>query len=178
MIGFNFQTWIMYILFWVVAYAVLIWYVWKLLHKPIANIFRKQKDMLVKIGFKRLNKTTEKFTFKNATYVVDWEKTAWIDDRKRPHLCYLENEALPLSIGNPLSLKVSHDARLLNEIAGKNTVEQLVKGSLSIPINNMTIIALIVFSFVAGLGLGFIIHYFVMPPVTTTPTEPTFPPLP
>lgn len=177
MIGFNFQTWIMYILFWVIAYAVLIWYVWKLLHKPIASIYRKEKNMLVKIGFKRLNKTAEKFKFKNATYVVDWEKTAWIDERKRPHLLYLENEALPLDMGNPKGLKVLHDARLLNEIAGKNTVEQLVKGSLSIPINNMTIVALIVFSFVAGLGLGFIIHYFIMPPVTT-PIEPTFPPLP
>jgi len=175
----SLEMWILYISAWVVVYIMLIWYAWKLLHRPIADIFRKEKNMLIQIGFKRLKKTTEQFKFGDAVYTVDWSKTAWRDQRNRPHLLYLEGEALPLDIGNPKGLKVVHDAKRLNEVAGKNTIEQLVKGALNIPVNNMMVLALVIISFIAGIGIGFIIHYFVMPPPPPAPPQETvFPPLP
>jgi len=170
--------WICYYTGWGLFYVAFIWYIWKLLHKPIANIYRKQGKILFSIGFVRLNKNQDKFNFKDGTYVVDFTKTAWIDERNRPHLMYLENEALPLTLGNPRGLKVSHDATKLNQISGKNTVEQLVKGALGIPFNTTTLIAFIILSFIAGFGVAYVINYFMFPPVTTPPPQTPTVPLP
>ena len=174
----NIYFWVFYYLGWGIFYVALIIYVWKLLHKPIANIFRKQGNLLFQVGFKRLDKTQEKFNFKDGTYIVDFKKTAWIDERNRPHLAYLENEALPLTLTNPKGLKVSHDAKKLNEISGKDTVQQLVKGALGMPINTTILIAFIVISFIAGFGIAYAINWFMFPPTTTTTPPPPEVPIP
>jgi len=171
MFGLGIWFWVYYIVGWVIIFVCVAIYLWKLLKKPIADIIRRKGELWQKIGFVRLNKTQEKFTFGDKTYVVDWDKVCWIDDRGREHLFYLEGNAQPLVLANPDFEFKTVSADKVDLVLSKSAIKQLVEASKPSELlgNPYLLIAMILL----GIGCGIAIGFALYPSVFPTPQPPT-----
>jgi len=175
MFGLGIWFWVYYIAGWTIAFIIIAVYLWRLWKKPIADILRRKGQIWQKIGFVRLNKTQEQFKFGDKTYVVDWDKAKWEDDRGRPHLFYLEGEAEPLTIQNPDFKLKTGSADKTDLVMSKSAIKQLVEASSPKMFDNPYIlIALMIFAVGCGIAIGLVLYPYVFPlpqpqPVTTQP---------
>lgn len=176
----SLEFWIAYIGGWSAIFLIIGIYLYFWLKRPIAHILIRQGKLLFEKGLKRLKRSWEKFDFEDKTYLIDWKYVAWVDSHKREHLLYMEGEAKPLYLGNPEGLKVSRTADKLNLIAAKNTIAQLVRGSLAQAFSGWIPLIL---GICAGVGIGMILGIFLyphlIPPAQAIPvanqTVPTIP---
>ena len=174
MFGLGIWFWIYYCVGWVAIFICVAVYLWKLLKKPIADILRRKGELWQKIGFVRLNKTQEHFEFGDKTYVVDWDKVGWIDDRGREHLFYLEGQAEPLELSNPTFEFKKGSADKTDLVLTKSSIKQLIEASHPKSFQNpYLIIALIILGIGCGIAIGLVLYPYVFPmPEPTSSVQP------
>lgn len=149
-------------------------YLYYYFKRPIAIILRPFKGVYQKVVTVRLKKTSEHFTFGENTYIVNWEKTSYLNHDK-PVLFYVEGKAEPVVIFSHIKEDgLSQKAKLLLR---NNAIKQIIEASKPTLMNWGFTILVMCLAIGVGFGIGYILYPYINPihisqPLNQTVSQP------
>jgi len=155
-------------------------YYWWLSRKPKAIILRPFKGIYQKVKEIKLDWNSEKFTWGENSYIVDWNKTSYLNKGK-PVLFYIEGQLDPVKI---LEVKIpdglSQKAKL---VLKDHAIRQIIEASKPLVLNWSMTLLIMALSIGVGFAIGYVLYPHINPPTPinlgnvtqTTPSPPHIP---
>jgi len=135
-------------------------YLWFYFKKPMAILLRPFKGIYQKVKTIRINEKTEHFTYGENTYIVNWEKTSYLN-KSKPVLFYVEGKTEPVKILETTKEDgLSSKAKLLLR---NNAVKQIIAASKPMMLNWGLTILIMCLAIGVGFGIGYIVYPHINP---------------
>ena len=155
------------------ALTVSVVYLWFYFKRPMAILLRPFKGIYQKVKTKRINEKTEHFTFGENTYIVNWEKTSYLN-KSKPVLFYIEGKTEPVKILSEIREDgLSSKAKLLLR---NNAVKQIIEASKPMMLNWGLTILIMCLAIGVGFGIGYIVYPHLNPTQQLLNQTATLPP--
>jgi len=143
-----------------ISTIIAIVYLYFYLKRPMAIVLRPFKGIYQKVKTIRLNETTEHFTFGEHTYIVNWEKTSYLN-KSKPVLFYIEGKTEPVKILTQINEDgLSRKAKLLLR---NNAIKQIIEASKPIMASWGFTILIMCLAIGVGFGIGYIVYPHINP---------------
>jgi len=155
------------------ALTVSVVYLWFYFKRPMAILLRPFKGIYQKVKTIRINEKTEHFTFGENTYIVNWEKTSYLN-KSKPVLFYIEGKTEPVKILSEIREDgLSSKAKLLLR---NNAVKQIIEASKPMMLNWGLTILIMCLAIGVGFGIGYIVYPHLNPTQQLLNQTATLPP--
>jgi len=145
-----------------VALAIMLWYYsWHLPRQPYALILRRAQNGYLLIQKVILNATKESFNYGTHSYIVDWNLTAFLSQKGKPVLIYVEGKGLPIRLCPKLKIDEEESSGKLHMILGKETIRQLIEATKTTL--NTTNLLMLIMCLIGGFLIGLFISPYLLP---------------
>ncbi|MGP3705249.1 MAG: hypothetical protein ACKD6O_08175 [Candidatus Bathyarchaeota archaeon] len=135
--------------------------------RPIVEILRYESNTLKRFKLFYVKKKSSVLNYDGETYVIDWEKASYIDEKNRPHLFFLQGESTPLVLHNPkFKFRVSNDAKQIRHLMDVNLIKGLFASVFHAKgFDKVILVTILVCAIGCGIAIGFALypHLFPLP---------------